>query len=188
MLLLTGLVLWMVVHFFPALCRDQRQSVIDRIGEAPYKGLFSLLLVGALVLIVMGWGNASTSALYQPPQGLRSVTVILMWPALILFVSGRLPTDLKRLIRHPQLTGVKLWAVAHLLANGEVRSVMLFTALLAWAVLEVILISRREGPRVKPAPVGWLRSLLPVVVGTLAYVLLISFHASFTGMPVLGTL
>lgn len=188
LMLIAGLALWVGVHLIPTLGRGFRTATIDRIGLQPWKGLFSLALIGALVLIVFGWQSSSPAALYQPPQGLRMVTVLLMWPALILFVSGRLPADYKRIIRHPQLLSIKVWALAHLLSNGEVRSLILFGTLLLWAVAMMVLINRRDGPRELPQKVGIVRTLIPVIVGTVLFALLMHFHASFTGMPVIGTL
>ena len=188
MLLITGLALWIIVHLMPSTAPAVKAAVVGRLGLGPYKGLFSLAILAALALIIVGWGDASRAALYQPPQALRMVTVLLMWPAIILFISGRLPADYKRVIRHPQLLGVKVWALAHLLSNGEVRSLLLFGALLLWAVAEMVMINRREGVRVIPEKVGMGRTLIPVVAGTLIYAALMHFHAAFTGMPVIGTL
>jgi uncharacterized membrane protein len=184
MLLTLGVLLWAVVHLFVALAPDARAALIGRIGLNPYKGLFSLALVAALVLIVLGWKSMPPTSLWLPPPGMRHATMLLMPFAVILFISARAPSDIKQIIRHPQLTGVKLWAVAHLLSNGETRSIILFGGLLAWAVLEVIFINRRDGARVKPAPVGALKTTITVVVGLLITGVLIYAHPWFAGMPV----
>jgi uncharacterized membrane protein len=184
LLLIAGIVLWAAVHLFVALAPDARRALIDRIGLAPYKGLFSLALVGALVLIVLGWRATPPVSLWLPPTGMRHATLLLMPIAVILFISARAPSDIKQIIRHPQLTGVKLWAVSHLLANGETRSVILFGGLLAWAVLEVIFINRRDGARVKPAPVGALKTTISALIGLLITGVLIYAHPWFAGMPV----
>lgn len=183
LLLLAGLLLWAATHLFVSLGADARQQVIAKIGIGPYKGLFSLTLVGAIVLIVMGWKAMPTGSFYVPPVELRHLTMLLMPFALILFVAASVPTDLKRYIRHPQLTGVKLWAVAHLLSNGETRSVILFGGLLAWAVMEVIAINRRDGVWTKPAQVGLPKTAMSTAIGLILTVVLVYAHPWISGMP-----
>lgn len=185
-MLVLGILIWAVIHLFVALGVDARKQIIAKIGLGPYKGLFSLTLVLALVLIVMGWKAMPEGVLYSPPAGMRHLTMLLMPFAVILFMSARAPTDIKQFIRHPQLTGVKLWAVAHLLSNGETRSVILFAGMLAWAVMEVIFINRRDGAWKKPAPVGATKTLISAVIGVAVTVLLMLAHRLFTGMPIIS--
>lgn len=186
LMLILGVLLWSVTHLFVAMGADARQRVIARIGLGPYKGLFSLTLVGAIVLIVIGWKATPVEFLYVSPGWTRHVTMLLMPIAIILFLSARAPTDIKQLIRHPQLTGVKLWAVAHLLTNGETRSVVLFTGLLAWAVMEVIFINRRDGAWKKPAPVGGLKTTVSVFVGIAATAAVMFAHPWIAGVGLMG--
>ncbi|MES0872873.1 NnrU family protein [Sinimarinibacterium thermocellulolyticum] len=181
MLLTLGVFLWAAIHLSVALAPAARRALIERIGLNPYKGLFSLALVAALLLIVFGWRAMPPTSLWLPPPGMRHATMLLVPIAVILFISARAPTDIKRIIRHPQLTGVKLWAVAHLLANGETRSIILFGGLLAWAVLEVIFINRRDGAWVKPAPVGAGKTVLSAIAGLLISALLIFLHPWIAG-------
>lgn len=185
-MLVLGILLWAVTHLFVALGVDTRKKIIDTVGLNPYKGLFSLMLVLSLVLIVMGWKSMSHDMLYVPPAGMRHLTLALMPIAVILFTSARAPTDIKQIIRHPQLTSVKLWAVAHLLSNGETRAVILFGGMLAWAVLEVIFINRRDGAWVKPARVGVAATTISAVIGLLVAVALVFGHRLFTGVQLIS--
>lgn len=185
MLLILGLLLWAGTHLFVSLGVEARRQVIASIGLGPYKGLFSLALVGAIVLMVMGFKAMPVEYLYAPPAAMRHVTMLLMPFAVILFISARAPTDIKQFIRHPQLTGVKLWAVAHLLSNGETRSVILFGGLLAWAVMEVIFINRRDGAWKKPAPVGMPKTAVSAVVGLILTAVLLYAHPWLSGMPLI---
>jgi uncharacterized membrane protein len=182
-LLIAGLVLWSAVHLFSALAAPQRQRLLDRFGRGPYRGVYSLLLVGAILLMVAGWRAAALSDVYLPPPALRLLAGVLMFIALTLFFSSRAPTDIKRFLRHPQLTGVVVWAIAHLLANGDSRSLLLFGALGAWAVVEMSAINRRDGEWVKPPPVGALRSALPLAIGALAWIALVYAHPWIAGVP-----
>ncbi len=186
LLLVTGVLLWIATHLFSSVGRDARAGLVARIGLNPYKGIYSVMLVLALVLIVMGWRSTPPTSLWLPPEGMRHVTITLMPFAVILFVSARAPTDIKQFIRHPQLTGVKLWAVAHLLSNGEQRSIVLFGGMLAWAVLEVIFINRRDGARVKPPRVGMAKTLVSALIGLIVAALLVVGHPWIAGRPVLA--
>ncbi|HEX4895117.1 MAG TPA: NnrU family protein [Solimonas sp.] len=186
MLLILGLLLWSAAHLFVALGGETRARLLAGLGRNAYRGLFSLAIVAALVLIVLGWRAMPATSLWLPPTGLRHLTMLLMPIAVILFFSARLPTDIKQRIRHPQLTGVKLWAVAHLLANGEVRSLILFGGLLAWAVIEVIVINRRDGAWVKPAPVGTTKTVISAAIGLALTAVLLFAHPWFAGMPVIS--
>lgn len=187
LLLVLGILLWSGTHLFVALAQQRRARIVANIGLRPYKVLFALTLVVALVLIVLGWRSTPPASLWLPPAGMRHLTITLMPIAVILFLSARAPTDIKQFIRHPQLAGVKLWSVAHLLSNGETRSIVLFGGLLVWAVLEVIFINRRDGARVKPPRVGMLRTVISALIGLLVTGLLVFAHPWFAGMPVLAT-
>ena len=186
LLLVLGVLLWSGTHLFVALSVQRRAALIAQIGAGPYKAAFSLVLVAALVMIVLGWRSTPPTSVWLPAEGMRHLTLALMPLAVILFLSARAPTDIKQFIRHPQLTGVKLWAVAHLLTNGEARSIVLFGGLLAWAVLEVIFINRRDGARVKPPRVGALRTTISALVGLLVTGVLVFAHPWFAGLPVLA--
>lgn len=186
MILTLGVLLWIATHLFVAVGAQTRARLIEKIGRGPYMGLFSLVLVLALVLIVVGWRAMPPVSLYLPPAGMRHVTMLLMPIAVILFTSSRAPTDLRQYIRHPQLAGVKLWAVAHLLSNGETRSLILFGGMLAWGVLEVIFINRRDGAWVKPPRFGMAKTAVSLVIGLAVTALLVWAHPWFTGRPVIA--
>lgn len=184
-LLIGGILIWIVVHLTKSVTPGLRTSLINSIGEGPYKGLFSLTLIGAIVMMVMGWKATSPVLVYELPAGTRHVTMALMWLALILFVSARLPNDFKRILRHPQLTGVIIWAFAHLLSNGDSRSLWLFGGMFVWAHLEIIFINRRDGPRQNPEAVGLMRTFIPVAVGTVLLIVLAWFHPWLSGVSIL---
>lgn len=186
LLLVLGVLLWSGTHLFVASAPAQRARLVARIGLRSYKGLFAVTIVASLVLIVLGWRSTPPTSAWVPPGGMRHLTLALVPLAVILFTSSRAPTDIKQYIRHPQLTGVKLWAVAHLLSNGETRSIVLFGGLLAWAVIDVIFINRRDGARVKPPRVGALPTLISALVGLLVTGVLVFAHRWFAGVPVIA--
>jgi uncharacterized membrane protein len=159
-LLIAGIALWFVTHLFPAVAPRARDTLIQKLGENPYKGIFSLLILAALLMIVFGWKSAVPSALYAPGG------------------------HIKRLIRHPQMTGVLFWSAAHLLANGDSRSVSLFGGFALWAVLEIILINRREGPRDDRPAVSISQDLVTIVIGGVVFALVGQFHLQLFGVSV----
>ena len=145
-LLLLGLVIWSLVHLFSAVAPQGRIALVGRLGLMPYKGVVSLLILLALLLMVLGWRSVTTfSVLFVAPPWLTVVAGVLIFLGLVLLAASNLPTNLKRWVRHPQLTGVILWALAHGMLNGDSRSLLLFGGLLVWAVLEIVFINRRDG-------------------------------------------
>jgi uncharacterized membrane protein len=150
-LVILGLVLWAAAHLFKRLAPARREALGN-----PGKGLVALGVLAGLVLMVIGYRGAEGYDLWAAPAWLRHVNNLLMLLAAYLFVASDLKTAVTRVIRHPQLTAVKTWAVAHLLVNSDPVSLVLFGGLLAWAVVEVILINRAT-PRPAanaPAPAG----------------------------------
>jgi uncharacterized membrane protein len=189
-LLVIGLGLFLGAHGFVTL-RAPRAAVIARIGEWPYKGLMGLVsLVG---LIVIGYGFARYRAtdwiqVWSPPRWTYHITELLMWPASICVVAAYARGNIWRRLKHPMLVGVKTWAVAHLISNGDLGSIVLFGSVLAWAVYDRITLKRRSDPGAPSIPVGGLRNdIIALVIGTLLYLALgLVFHPLVVGVPVFG--
>lgn len=186
-LLIIGLLIWSLAHLSLALKPSMREVAIERIGQLPWKALFALVIATGLALMIAGWRSTLPTSAWVPPGFMRHITFLLVPIAFVLFFAARMPTDLKRVIRHPQLTGVKLWAVAHLLSNGEVRSLVLFGGLLAWAVLEVIFINRRDGKAsAKPESVGMVKTLVSTVAALVIAAVVMRFHVYLAGVPLMS--
>jgi uncharacterized membrane protein len=150
-LIVLGLALWWAAHLWKRLAPGSRASM----GNAG-KGLVTAGVLAGVVLMVMGYRGVEQIDLWYPPAFLTHVNNLLMLFAVYLYAASGMKTRITRVIRHPQLTAVKTWAVAHLLVNGDLASVILFGGLLAWAVVEVILINKAvpRGPLPEPVPVG----------------------------------
>ncbi len=186
-----GLVLFLGAHVFVTM-RKQRGALISRIGFGPYRGLFALVAIIGIVLIGVGFARyraAGPIAVWYPPAWTRHIVVALMWPASIAVVAAYIPGDIKRVLKHPMLVGVKIWAVAHLCANGDLGGIILFGSVLAWAVYDRITLKRRSDPGAPPIPVGGRRNdIVAVVVGTIVYLALgFVFHPIVIGLPAFGT-
>jgi uncharacterized membrane protein len=186
-----GLILFLGAHVFVTM-RNQRAALISRMGFGPYRGLFALVAIAGLVLIGFGFARyraAGVIPLWYPPAWTRHIVVAAMWPASIAFVAAYIPGNIKRVLKHPMLVGVKTWAVAHLCANGDLGGIILFGSVLAWAVYDRISLKHRTDPGSLPIPVGGLRNdIVAIVVGTILYAVLGSvFHSYVIGLPVFGT-
>lgn len=184
--LIAGIVVWSGVHLFPALARPAREALVERLGRNPYRGLFSLLILGALVLIVLGWRSAAPRPVYAPPLAGGPVAAALVFVAFVLFFAARAPTNIKRFIRHPQLTGVLVWAAAHLLSNGSDRALVLFGGLGLWSILEMLACNRRDGRWTRPAPVPAVGDAVVVIIGTVIYAVVLYFHGRLFGVSPLA--
>lgn len=188
--MILGLVLFLGVHVLTSL-REPRASLVNAMGEGAYKGVYSLVSAAGLALIVWGFAHYRATGwidVWTPPTAFRHITVALMLPAVILvaasYIRGRIYTTLK----HPMLAGVKLWAFAHLLANGDLGSIILFGSFLGWAVYDRISLKRRADAGAPPIPVGGVTNdLIAVAVGIIAYLALaFAFHPVVIGVPVMG--
>ena len=171
-----GVLLFGLVHLVPALFADARKGLIDRIGANPYKGLFTLLTLFALYLIVAGWKSTPPELVYLAPAWGRYLTVVLTLVAFVLLLAPYTQNNFKRLLRHPQLSGVVLWGIGHLFANGESRSLLLFGGLALWAVAEILLINHREGAWQKPAPAPLKNDVVRIVAGVVAFAVMVALH------------
>jgi uncharacterized membrane protein len=188
-LLVLGLVLFLGPHVFVTL-RGARGALIARIGEGAYKVLFAVVSIAGLYLTGKGFAlyrDAGMIEVWDPPDWTRHITVALMWPAIIFVTAAYIPGDIKRVLKHPMLVGVKLWAVAHLISNGDLGSMIIFVSVLAWAVYDRITLKRRSDPGGLPIPIGGRRNdIAAVIVGTILYfALALVFHPLVIGKPVM---
>ena len=186
-LMLAGLALFLLTHGFTAM-RDQRAAVIERIGETPYKIANGVLSLVAILMIAYGFGDwraAGAAQLWYPPVWTRHLALLLMLFASIFAVAGYTSGRIKATLKYPLLVGVKTWALAHLLANGDLPTIILSLVVLAWAVNARISMKRR-GPPVKRGPEGLTGDALAVVGGIVLYLFLAYiFHPYIVGIPVM---
>ena len=169
--LVIGLVLFLGIHSVSIVAPAWRDGVVAQRGEGPWKGVYSLVSLLGLVLLVYGYGQARQAPvqLYVPPAALRHVAWLLMLPVFVLLIASNLPGRIKAAAKHPMLLAVKLWATAHLLANGSLADVLLFGGFLAWAVIDRISMKRRIQRPTPGLPPGRWNDLIAVVGGLAAY-------------------
>jgi uncharacterized membrane protein len=188
--MILGLVLFLGVHTFTTQ-RDLRARLIASTGEGVYKAGYALVSLAGLMLIVRGFAHYRSEGmieLWTPPRALKHLTVALMLPAVILVVAAYIRGRIYTAVKHPMLSGVKLWAAAHLIANGDLGGIILFGSFLGWAVFDRISVKDRADAGGPPIPVGgWGNDLIAVAVGIVAYLALVfAFHPVVMGIPVVG--
>ncbi|MBT5006433.1 MAG: NnrU family protein [Halieaceae bacterium] len=185
-LLIAGVLLWSLVHFIPSVGHSFKQSLTGKLGEDGYKGVFSLLLVAALLMMVFGWRSIDQPGfLYALPLWTRHMGMLLVVIAFILFVAAGVPTRIKQIVRHPQLTGVAIWAAAHLMMNGDSRSLVLFGGLGTWAILEMVLINRRDGEWVKADVPAMGQEVKILIISLVAVTIAIFAHPWLAGVAII---
>jgi uncharacterized membrane protein len=187
--LILGIVIFLGAHTLPML-RDAREGWVARLGAGGYKGLFSVASVIGFVLIVWGFSLYRAQGwvqVWQPPIWTRHLTITLMWFAFVsLAAMGKGPSRIRGWLRHPMLVAIKIWALAHLLANGDLGGMILFGSFLAWAVFDRISVKRRGdlgAARVAGFTSG---DGIILIAGTVAYVAMIFLHPYLIGVSVLA--
>lgn len=191
-LLIFGLVLFLGIHILP-MSPSLKESVRARIGESSYKLAFSILSGLGLVLIVIGFGQLRGSGqdvqLWSPPSWSRYVAFVLMLPAFILIVAAYVPSRIREFAGgHPMLLGVILWALAHLIANGNLAGLLLFGSFLVWASADRISAGKRAalGPLGRKAG-NMTGDTIAVVIGCVVYALMLEGgHRLIAGVPLLS--
>jgi uncharacterized membrane protein len=147
LVLILGLVIFLGAHSVRIFAADWRQDMRARIGEGPWRGLYSLVSLAGLVLIVWGFGLARQNPIvvWEPPVWTRHIAILLNLIAFVLLAVYLVPSGkLKARLGHPMLLAVKTWAFAHLLANGTFGDIVLFGSLLVWAVADFVANRWRE--------------------------------------------
>ncbi|PXX98609.1 NnrU family protein [Halomonas sp. LBP4] len=185
--MILGLLIFLGVHSVRIVADDWRTTQIQRRGEVPWKGAYSVIAVVGLALAIWGYGQMRLAPtwVWFPPTGLRHAVALLMIPAFILLVATYVPGNhIKAKLGHPMILAVKLWAFAHLLANGRLGDIVFFGAFLLWAVFDFRAARRR--PRPSSSAPGMIGTAITVVIGLVAYYLFaFHLHAWVTGVPVI---
>jgi uncharacterized membrane protein len=182
-LLIIGIVVFLGIHLLPTL-PGLRDNLIGRFGEGGYKLLFSIASTIGLVLLVWGFSRAPVIQIWSPPNWTRWVAIVLMLPAFIFLVAAYAPGQIKAKLKHPFLVAIKTWALAHLIANGDLASILLFASFLAYAVYDRVTIKGREEKGIVTVRgTGPARNdIIAVAVGTALYaIFLIWLHPLLIG-------
>jgi len=187
--LMAGLILFVGTHSISIVAPYWRDRVVARIGALAWRGLYSLLSLVSLYLIVKGFALARAAPIvwYSPPEWMHGVARVLMLPVFPLLLAAYMPGRIKTAAKHPMLAAIKLWAFAHLLANGTAADVLLFGAFLAWAVVDRISMKRRPQRAVPALPASKWNDVIVVVAGFALYFVVVNWvHLRLFGVSPLG--
>lgn len=187
--LVLGLVIFVGTHSFVA-ARDARAAALARFGSA-YWVLFSLASIISVVLIAWGfvlYRRTGYIVIWDPPAFMRHVTILFVFIGIILITAAYLPGHIKLWTKYPVFTGLKFWALGHLLSNGDLGSIILFGTILLWAGYARMRMKRREAVEGRPAIApGWTNDALAVGLGIAIFLALgYVFHPAVIGVPVFG--
>ena len=185
-LLILGLILWWIVHTFPLVAKPSRDAMVAKLGEGPYKGVYSLLVLGSLVLMVIGYQASDFVNVYFPPAWGMHLTDLLMLVAVFFYGASHSKGNVKRHVRHPMLVGTIVWAAAHLVVNGDLSSVVLFGGIGLWAIVAIFATNARDGAWVKPAPAPRKKDLILVGITIVVYLVIGVIHGLVGPSPFPG--
>ena len=184
-MLVLGVALWFIMHSFHPIMPGVRDGMIAKVGENGWKGIVSLGLIASILLMVFGWRSIEPTALYTPPSWGATAMVPLMFIAIVLFGAANAPSNIKQVIRHPMLMGMALWGIAHLVGNGDDRSVVLFGGIAAWALIMMPFINKRDGAYEKPEPVAGSAHIRLLVISLVIYLVLAFVHPWLSGVKII---
>lgn len=180
--LITGIAIFATTHLAAAALPALRDYLQTMFGPNTYRAVFSILAIAGIVLIVVGWRSTVPIAIYAPPAWGTNLAFLLMLAAVILFGASHAKTNIKRFVRHPQLTSILLWSLAHIASNGDSRSLILFGSFGVWAALEMTLISHRDGEWQKPERATAKSEAIGAAISIVIFLVLIALHPYFAGV------
>jgi uncharacterized membrane protein len=181
-ILLSGLILFFGIHTVP-MFPTVKASLQSRFGAMRFKGIYSLLALAGLALIIVGMSRVEFRPVFAPPGWSPLIAGLAMPVSFCLLVAAQMPNNFRRVIRHPMLTGVLIWAAVHLLANGDLASMLLFGFFGTYSVIDIISVNRRSAVE-KPARQPLTKDALVLVIGFAAFLIVRYFHAALFGVPV----
>jgi uncharacterized membrane protein len=191
--LIAGLVLFLGVHSTRVFANDWRSQTLARMGEKPFKGAYSLLSLAGFVLLVWGYGQARQQGvmLWNPPTAMRHIAALLMLLSFVLLAAANVPgNQIKAKVHHPMVLGAKVWALAHLLANGSLADTVLFGSFLLWSVVLFATSRRRDRREQVVYPAGTAAMTIVTVVAGIAAWAVFAFwlHRVLIGVSPFGAM
>ncbi|UWQ99018.1 NnrU family protein [Rhodobacteraceae bacterium S2214] len=169
--ILAGLILWSGVHFWKRIAPKERAKFGDK-----GKGIVALGSVAGIVLMVIGYKVADGTFYWGRSPAMTGINNLLMLFAFYLFAASGAKTRVTKAIRHPQLTAVLVWSVAHILVNGDSPSFLLFGGMAAWAIAEMLVINRAEGPRGPYHEVPIKKEITAVIATVVVFLVVATIH------------
>jgi len=183
---LIGLLIFLGIHSISIINDSWRNRIVNKVGEWPWKGFYSLVSISGFIVMVWGYEaiRYDSPLLYTPPIWLQHLSMLLLLPVFPLLIAAYFPGRIKKVTKHPMLLSTKLWAVAHLFSNGSLVDVILFGSFLSWAILDRISITHRQSRSVPGAPYSNFNDIIACVVGLGLYLVFVLWlHGLLIGIP-----
>lgn len=184
---LIGLIIFLGIHCISILNDSLRNRIVSKIGEWPWKGIYSLISIFGFIVMLRGYEaiRFDSPLLYTPPTWLQYFSMLLFLPVFPFLIAAYLPGRIKRVIKHPMLIATILWAIAHLFSNGSLVNVILFGSFMSWAIIDVISIALRPPRPIPGAPYSSFNDIIACVAGLGVYLGFIFWlHEALTGIPI----
>ncbi len=179
--LILGIVVFFGVHLVPI--SPLKKMIINRFGENKYRRLFSLIALVGLLIIIYGFSRADFYSVWNPLPYSRQIALVLMPVSIILLVAANMRTNIKRFIKHPMLIGIIIWSLVHLLANGDLRSILLFASFGAYALVDIIF-SKKILATNNSTNYTLTKDIIVVIIGLLVYAIIVYFHQYIAGIEI----
>lgn len=181
-LLIVGVIAFVGLHLIPYFATGFRTGLVEKIGIGGYRGVFALTVLASMAAIIFGWRSTLPEMAFNPPAWGFHVTPLFVLFGFILFFASQAPTNIRRMVRHPQMTGILLWSIGHLLSNGEDRSLVLFGGFALWSVVAIWGANRRDRIWQKPEKQSIIKDLITVFIAIFVFLVFMYFHEAIIGV------
>jgi uncharacterized membrane protein len=180
-LLILGITIFFSIHLVPIF--PLKNILINRLGENKYKGLFSLIALVGILIIIYGFSSVDYYPIWDPLPYSKELALTLMLISIILLVAASIQTNIKRLTKHPMLIGILIWSFVHLIANGDLRSIILFASFGVYALIDIIF-SKKVLTTNNTENYTLTKDIIVVIIGLLVYAIIVYFHQYIAGVAI----
>ncbi len=180
-LLILGIIIFFSIHLVPIL--PIKNILINRLGENKYKGLFSLIALVGLLIIIYGFSRADFYPIWDPLPYSKEIALALMPISMILLAAANIQTNIKKFIKHPMLIGILIWSFVHLIANGDLRSIILFGSFGLYALIDIFFSKKVLTTNIE-AKYTLSKDIMVIIIGLVAYLIIVYYHQFIAGVTI----
>ena len=180
-LLILGIIIFFSIHLVPIL--PIKNILINRLGENKYKGLFSLIALAGLLIIIYGFAHADFHPVWDPLPYSREIALALMPISMILLAAANIQTNIKKFIKHPMLIAILIWSFVHLIANGDLRSIILFGSFGLYALIDIFFSKKVLTTNIE-AKYTLSKDIMVIIIGLVAYLIIVYYHQFIAGVTI----
>ena len=180
-LLILGIIIFFSIHLVPIL--PIKNILINRLGENKYKGLFSLIALVGLLIIIYGFSRADFYPIWDPLPYSKEIALALMPISMILLAAANIQTNIKKFIKHPMLIGILIWSFVHLIANGDLRSIILFGSFGLYALIDIFFSKKVLTTNIE-VKYTLSKDIMVIIIGLVAYLIIVYYHQFIAGVTI----